>query len=159
MIRHVIRQFAVQTLYQMEVGQLTRVEAIENIELMVESLKEEAIELMAEEVTPHQALQMEQTFKLDEFYFELVNGVLTHKEQLDQIINDNLRGWSLSRLNKVDKAILRLATYEMKYCQDTAKKIVIDEALELTKEFSDTGDGKARSFNNKVLDQISKHIA
>ncbi len=102
---------------------------------------------------------MEQTFKLDEFYFELVNGVLTHKEQLDQIINDNLRGWSLSRLNKVDKAILRLATYEMKYCQDTAKKIVIDEALELTKEFSDTGDGKARSFNNKVLDQISKHIA
>ena len=114
MIRHVIRQFAVQTLYQMEVGQLTREEAIENIELMVESLKEEAIELMAEEVTPHQALQMEQTFKLDEFYFELVNGVLTHKEQLDQIINDNLRGWSLSRLNKVDKAILRLATYEMK---------------------------------------------
>ena len=136
MIRHVIRQFAVQTLYQMEVGQLTREEAIENIELMVESLKEEAIELMAEEVTPHQALQMEQTFKLDEFYFELVNGVLTHKEQLDQIINDNLRGWSLSRLNKVDKAILRLATYEMKYCQDTAKKIVIDEALELTKEFT-----------------------
>ena len=159
MIRHVIRQFAVQTLYQMEVGQMTREEAIENVELMVESLKEEAIEIMAEEVTPQQVLQMENQFKLDEFYFELVNGVLTHQAKLDEIINDNLRGWSLSRLNKVDKAILRLATYEMKYCQDTAKKIVIDEALELTKEFSDTGDGKARSFNNKVLDQISKHIA
>ena len=143
----------------MEVGQLTREEAIENIEVMVEGLKEEAIELMADEVTPHQALQVEQTFKLDEFYFELVNGVLTHQEELDQIIDDTLRGWSLARLNKVDKAILRLATYEMKYCQETAKKIVIDEALELTKEFSDTGDGKARSFNNKVLDQISKQLA
>ena len=75
------------------------------------------------------------------------------------IIDENLKGWSFSRLNKVDKAILRLATYEMKFCQETPHKIIIDEAVELTKEFSDTGDGKARSFNNKVLDQISKHFA
>lgn len=158
MIRHVIRQFAVQTLYQMEVGQMTREEAIENVELMVESLKEEAIEIMAEEVTPQQVLQMENQFKLDEFYFELVNGVLTHQEKLDEVINANLHGWSLTRLNKVDKAILRLAVFEMMFCQETPNKIIIDEALELTKEFSDTGDGKARSFNNKVLDQIHKHI-
>ena len=159
MIRHVLRQFAVQTLYQMEVGQMTKEEAIENIEWMVEGLKEEAMELMAEEVTPHQILEVERQFTLDEFYFELVNGVLTHKEDLDQIIDENLKGWSFSRLNKVDKAILRLATYEMKFCQETPHKIIIDEAVELTKEFSDTGDGKARSFNNKVLDQISKHFA
>lgn len=158
MIRHVIRQFAVQTLYQMEVGQMTREEAIENVELMVESLKEEAIEIMAEEVTPQQVLQMENQFKLDEFYFELVNGVLTHQVELDEVINANLHGWSLTRLNKVDKAILRLAAFEMMFCQETPNKIIIDEALELTKEFSDTGDGKARSFNNKVLDQIHKHI-
>ena len=56
MIRHVLRQFAVQTLYQMEVGQMTKEEAIENVEWMVEGLKEEAMELMAEEVTPHQIL-------------------------------------------------------------------------------------------------------
>lgn len=158
MIRHVIRQFAVQTLYQMEVGQMTREEAIENVEAMVESLKEEAIELIAEEVTPQQVLQMENQFKLDEFYFELVNGVLTHQKELDEVIEENLRGWSLTRLNKVDKAILRLATYEMMFCEGTPNKIIMDEALELTKEFSDTGDGKARSFNNKVLDQINKHI-
>ena len=126
---------------------------------MDEGLKEEAMELMAEEVTPHQILEVERQFTLDEFYFELVNGVLTHKEDLDQIIDENLKGWSFSRLNKVDKAILRLATYEMKFCQETPHKIIIDEAVELTKEFSDTGDGKARSYNNKVLDQISKHFA
>ena len=150
MIRHVLRQFAVQTLYQMEVGQMTKEEAIENVEWMVEGLKE---------VTPHQILEVERQFTLDEFYFELVNGVLTHKEDLDQIIDENLKGWSFSRLNKVDKAILRLATYEMKFCQETPHKIIIDEAVELTKEFSDTGDGNARSFNHKVLDQISKHFA
>ena len=55
MIRHVLRQFAVQTLYQMEVGQMTKEEAIENVEWMVEGLKEEAMELMAEEVTISQS--------------------------------------------------------------------------------------------------------
>ena len=71
MIRHVLRQFAVQTLYQMEVGQMTKEEAIENIEWMVEGLKEEAMEVMAEEVTPHQILEVERQFTLDEFYFQL----------------------------------------------------------------------------------------
>ena len=159
MIRHVLRQFAVQTLYQMEVGQMTKEEAIENVEWMLEGLKEEALELVAEEVTPHQILEVERQFTLDTFYFELVDGVLAHRTELDQIISDHLKGWSFSRLNKVDQAILRLATYEMKFCQETPRKIIIDEAIELTKEFSDTGDGKARSFNNKVLDQISKHVA
>lgn len=94
MIRHVLRQFAVQTLYQMEVGQMTKEEAIENVEWMVEGLKEEAMELMAEEVTPHQILEVERQFTLDEFYFELVNGVLTHKEDLDQIIDECFFGFS-----------------------------------------------------------------
>ncbi len=159
MIRHVLRQFAVQTLYQMEVGKMTKEEAIENVELVVEGLKEEALELVAEEVTPLQILEIERQFKLEDFYFELVEGVLAHQQELDELIEANLKGWSFSRLNKVDRAILRLAVYEMKFCQETPHKIIMDEAVELTKEFSDTGDGKARSFNNKVLDQISKHLA
>ncbi|MGL4336408.1 MAG: transcription antitermination factor NusB [Turicibacter sp.] len=159
MIRHVIRQLAVQTLYQMEVGQMTRTEAIENIEAMVESLKEEALEIVADEVMPSNVHTFNKHFNLDSYYFELVDGVLTHQSELDSIIETSLYDWSISRLNKVDKAILRLATFEMKYTETTAKKIVIDEALELTKDFSDTGDGKARSFNNKVLDQISKTLA
>lgn len=159
MTRHVLRQFAVQTLYQMEVGQMTKEEAIENVEVMVEGLKEEAMGLVAEEVTPHQILEIERQFTLEDFYFELVDGVLTHQQAIDQLIEENLKGWSFSRLNKVDRAILRLAAYEMKFSQETPHKIIIDEAVELTKEFSDTGDGKARSFNNKVLDQMSKRLA
>ena len=159
MIRHVIRQLAVQTMYQMEVGQLSREEAIENIEEMVEMLKEEAIELVAEELTPEMLSSFDQQFELDAFYFELVDGILENEEDLDKTIEANLQGWQLSRLNKVDKAILRLATYEMAFNQEVARGIIIDEALELTKEFTDTGDGKARSFNNKVLDKISKYLA
>lgn len=159
MTRHVLRQFAVQTLYQMEVGQMSKEEAIENVKIMVEGLKEEAMGLVAEEVTPHQILEIERQFTLEDFYFELVDGVLTHQQAIDQLIEENLKGWSFSRLNKVDRAILRLAAYEMKFSQETPHKIIIDEAVELTKEFSDTGDGKARSFNNKVLDQMSKRLA
>ena len=118
MIRHVLRQFAVQTLYQMEVGKMTKEEAIENVELVVEGLKEEALELVAEEVTPHQILEIERQFKLEDFYFELVEGVLAHQQELDELIEANLKGWSFSRLNKVDRAILRLAVYEMKFCQE-----------------------------------------
>ncbi len=158
-IRHVIRQLAVQTLYQMEVGQLSREEAIENIEDMVDMLKEEALELMADEITTSNVHTFNQQFELDTFYFELVDGVLDNQEDLDKTIEANLHNWSLSRLNKVDKAILRLATYEMAFNPEVPRQVIIDEALELTKAFTDTGDGKARSFNNKVLDQISKYIA
>ena len=56
----------------------------------------------------------------------------------------------------VDKAIIRLAVAEM--LSGTDKKVAINEALEITKEFSDQGDHKATSFNNKLLDTISKNI-
>ena len=158
MIRHVIRQFVVQTLYQMEVGHLSREEAIENIEEMVADLKEEAVALSKETLTADHLMAFNRQFELDAYYFECVDGVLEHLEHLDMTIEANLHGWALSRLNKVDKAILRLATYEMAFMSEMSNEIIINEALELTKAFSDTGDGKARSFNNKVLDQINKYL-
>lgn len=158
MIRHVARQLAVQTLYQIEVGHVSRDEAVENIKWMMEGLKEEAVELTADTITPHEALQLEGHFELDDFYFELVQGVLDHQDQLDGIISANLEGWTLGRLNKVDKAILRLAAFELNFDKETPPEIIINEALELTKEFSETPDGKARSFNNKVLDKINQYL-
>ena len=124
MTRHVLRQFAVQTLYQMEVGQMSKEEAIENVKVMVEGLKEEAMGLVAEEVTPHQILEIERQFTLEDFYFELVDGVLTHQQAIDQLIEENLKGWSFSRLNKVDRAILRLAAYEMNFLKRLLIKLL-----------------------------------
>lgn len=158
MIRHAVRQFAVQTLYQIEVGQMSREEAIQNIELNIEDFKVEAIQYFADEITHQQLQQIEEQFALDEFYFTLIDGVLTNQTAIDQMINANLEGWNLNRLNKVDKAIIRLATYEMAFDKQIPNEVVINEALELTKEFSESDGAKARSFNNKVLDQINKQV-
>lgn len=93
---------------------------------------------------------------VDELAIEFVNGVINNLEKIDYLISISLTNYSIDRLNLVDKAIIRLATYEL--LNNVDKKIVINEALEITKEFSDQGDKKATSFNNKLLDRIAKRI-
>ena len=83
--------------------------------------------------------------------------VESNKERIDDLISKSLENYSLNRLNYVDRAIIRLATAEM-IEKSTPKKIIINEALEITKEFSDQGDHKAVAFNNRLLDNISKHL-
>lgn len=82
-------------------------------------------------------------------FLKLVEGKIV---QIDTIISSCLENYTIDRLNQVDKAILRLATAEL--LAGTAKSIVINEALEITREFSDQGDNKAVRFNNKLLDKI-----
>ncbi|MFP7699699.1 MAG: transcription antitermination protein NusB [Candidatus Phytoplasma pyri] len=72
---------------------------------------------------------------------------------IDEIIQKNLYNYQLRRLNKVDQAILRLATFELLENKIIAP-IIIDEALELTKKYSELDDQKQHKFNNKILDQI-----
>ena len=86
-----------------------------------------------------------------------INGILEHKETIDQALTDNIVNWRLSRLSYVDRAILRLATYEMMYTE-TPIEIIIDEALNLTHLFSDEGDRKHVSFNNSVLENLAKFL-
>ena len=84
---------------------------------------------------------------------ELAIYTIKEVQKIDFIISVCLKNYTLNRLNLVDKAIVRLATAEL--LKGTDKKIVINEALELTKEYSDQGDHKAVSFNNRLLDTIS----
>lgn len=93
----------------------------------------------------------------DELAFSFLELVENNLEKIDEIIKKSLENYSLSRLNKVDKAIIRLATAEM-LDGKTPKKIIINEALEITKEYSDQGDHKATSFNNRLLENISKNL-
>jgi N utilization substance protein B len=94
---------------------------------------------------------------IDELAFSLLELVENNLEKIDEIIEKSLVNYSLSRLNKVDKAIIRLATAEM-LDGKTPKKVIINEALEITKEYSDQGDHKATSFNNRLLENISKNL-
>ncbi len=77
-------------------------------------------------------------------------------EKIDSLIVKSLENYTINRLNLVDKSIIRIATLELLSGLD--KRIVINEALEITKEFSDQGDKKAVKFNNRLLDNISKNI-
>ena len=86
----------------------------------------------------------------DEFVRDVVYGVMKNIENIDKVISKYLENWDLDRLGKTDKAILRLGTYEMLY-YDTPKVVVINEAVELSKKYS---DDKIVKLINAVLDKI-----
>lgn len=86
----------------------------------------------------------------NEFVKELVFGISTHKEELDNIANENLIDWNVDRLDKTGSSILRMAIYELKY-MDTPEIVVINEAIELAKKYSDKS---VRKIINAVLDRI-----
>ena len=86
-------------------------------------------------------------------FFDIINAF----EDVNNIIESALTNYTISRLSMVDRAILRLATYEMKY-ESLPKEIAINEALELTKAFTNLDDNKQVKFNNKVLDTIAKKL-
>lgn len=85
-----------------------------------------------------------------EFIHWLVTGVKDHEQVLDQTIEPKLKDWSIQRLLKTDCIILRMATFELLH-SDTPPKVIINEAVELTKQFSDEGHYK---FINGVLSNI-----
>ena len=82
-----------------------------------------------------------------------LTDVVNNLSEIDEVIQRNLEGYTISRLNLVDKEIIRIAVYEM-LKTDTDVKIIINEALEITKQFSDEGNHKAVSFNNRLLQNI-----
>ena len=86
----------------------------------------------------------------NKFVRDVVYGVIKNIESIDKIITKYLYNWDLDRLGKTDKAILRLGTYEMLY-YDTPKVVVINEAVELAKKYS---DDKIVKLINAVLDKI-----
>ena len=93
----------------------------------------------------HENLEIDNKFVRD-----VVNGVLENKDNIDKIIGKYLENWDLDRLGKTDRAILRLSTYEMLY-YNTPKVVVINEAVELAKKYSDE---KIVKLINAVLDMI-----
>ena len=77
--------------------------------------------------------------------------------RIDEIIRTSIINYNINRLNLVDKAIIRLAVSEM-LLNEEPREIIINEALEITKKFTDQGDHKATSFNNSLLDKINKKL-
>jgi len=88
---------------------------------------------------------------IDSEVFNDVEELINHTDEIEDILNKSMTGWTLKRLNLVDKAILKFAVFEILY-KGIPYQVAINEALEITKLYSDI-DGKQVPFNNKVLDK------
>ena len=90
---------------------------------------------------------------------EYIKGILAKVEEnitvIDQKIEEALTNWKIDRVSKVKISILRLAIAEMLYVEDVPEKVAINEAIELTKKYSDE---KSVSFVNGVLDKAFKSL-
>ena len=88
----------------------------------------------------------------NDFVKEIVYGVITHKNELDELANKHMKDWSLDRIDKTGAQILRIGIYELKYTS-TPDIVVVNEAIELAKKYS---DDNVRKIINAVLDKIIK---
>jgi len=85
------------------------------------------------------------------FAERLVKGVLDHKQDLDGVIGKYSTNWKVSRMQIVDRNILRLGAYELLWLDEVPAKVTVNEAIELAKDF---GDEEAAKFVNGVLDKV-----
>lgn len=96
-------------------------------------------------------IDIEERKKIDiEFLKELVSGVLENIENIDNKIEKYLENWNIERLGLTDQAIIRISVYELIYT-DTPDLVCINEAIELSKKYSDE---KVSKMINGVLDKI-----
>lgn len=86
----------------------------------------------------------------------LVEGVLAHQDEIDGLISAHAHGWTLPRLPGVDRALLRIAIYELCYLPDVPDAVAIDEAVELAKSLS---TDESAGFLNGVLGAIARTSA
>ena len=93
--------------------------------------------------------------KASEFAKALGLAVWEHREAFDAQIAPVLQNWSLDRVSRIDRIVLRMALAEMRYFPDIPIKVSIDEAIELAKRYS---EAKASGFINGILDTLSKQF-
>ena len=82
-------------------------------------------------------------------------GVYERISECDEMISSSTIKWGLDRLCMVDKSILRLAVYQLKFCAEIPSRVVINEAIELAKKFS---AAPSSAFVNGVLDAVLKKL-
>ncbi len=126
------RELAMQGLYQLDAQGLDLLEHLD--EFFVDSSPDDFVRKLAA---------------------DWCKGTWENLSQCDELITASTIKWQISRLSSVDKSILRLAVYQLKFCPDIPPKVVINEAIELAKKFS---TAQSPAFVNGVLDAVLKKI-
>jgi N utilization substance protein B len=86
------------------------------------------------------------------FAQELVDGVRAHQAEIDELIEKHSHNWRLDRMSRIDRNVLRLGVFELKYRPDIPKKVSLNEAVELGKNF---GTEESSAFVNGLLDRVA----
>lgn len=122
------RELALQALYFMDIR---------------ENISKEMLDLYCRNFSPPQ--------KARSFFFRLVNGVMDECSEIDSIIERFSSHWRIGRMACVDRNALRIAVYEMMFCEDIPSKVSINEAVNIGKKF---GTEESGAFVNGILDSI-----
>ena len=132
MRRRIAREIAIRTLYQIDLNK-------ESVDTALEFVQNESFDY-------------EITEDIKKFSGELVSGVLDHLDQIDMVIVNTAKEWSISRMNPVDRNIIRVAIYEILYTKESISvAMAINEAVELARDY---GEGDSQKFVNGVLGNI-----
>lgn len=126
--RRKAREAALQVLYELDV---LRIDVKEGMELFWNHFE------ASEEAKPFASL--------------LIEGTWNNREEIDGLISSCSENWSISRMSKVDKTILRMAVYELLHCHDIPPKVTLNEAIDLGKIYGSENSG---SFINGILDAV-----
>ncbi|MET4429927.1 transcription antitermination factor NusB [Mycolicibacterium sp. 624] len=129
--RHQARKRAVEVLFEAEARGMTAAEIADSRTTLAESDAE--------------------TSGLNPYTVTVAHGVTEHAAHIDDLISAHLQGWTLERLPAVDRAILRVAVWELLHAEDVPEPVAVDEAVELAKKLS-TDDSPG--FVNGVLGQV-----
>ena len=128
------RQDALQILYQLDM----------NAELSVP----QAIAL-------YEKLYAKERNSIDEYAVLLVNGVREHLKELDEEVTKQSENWRMDRMATVDRNLLRLGVFELKFCDDVPATVTINEMVEIAKDF---GSDATPSFINAILDKLKSKV-
>ncbi len=85
------------------------------------------------------------------FFLTLVNGVLETGSEIDTLIERFSKNWKINRMSCVDRNVMRIAVYELLYCEDIPPKVSINEAVDVGKKFGTEDSG---AFINGIMDSI-----
>ena len=126
--RRKARELAMQALFYMD---------------MRRSLSIETLDLYCRHFSPSQ--------KVTPFFTELVTGVIENRSEIDAMIERFSKNWKISRMSCVDRNVMRIAAYELLYCDDIPDKVSINEAIDVGKKY---GTDESGAFINGILDSV-----
>lgn len=128
--RHKAREYALQALYMHDIGKrpLDEIKTFEWLDSPIDS-------------------------ESKEFSIILIDGAISNIAEIDKVIKQHSKNWTPERLAAIDRAILRLAIFEMLFMDDIPDVVTIDESIELGKTFGGENSGQ---FINGILDSVKK---